>query len=238
VPNEETEDRRQFHRELADLKVERTAHINRIKGLLSGQGICLSTGPDFLDSIQEVRLWNGNSIPAELQLRLKREFQRIHFLHQQIAEMEVFRRKELRTSTLPSVQQVRQLMRLKGIGINSAWVFAMEFFSWRSFHNRREIGALAGLTSTPFQSGSMSHEQGISKAGNRHIRAIAIEIAWGWLRFQPDSQLSRWYQRRFAPGNSRLHRVGIVALARKLLIELWRYLETGIPPEGAVLHTL
>jgi transposase len=114
----------------------------------------------------------------------------------------------------------------------------MEFFSWRAFHNRREIGALAGLTSTPFQSGDTSHEQGISKAGNRHIRAIAIEIAWGWLRFQPNSKLTLWYQQRFAQGSSRVRRIGIVALARRLLIELWRYLETGIPPEGAVVQSL
>ncbi|MEW5995760.1 MAG: IS110 family transposase, partial [Candidatus Zixiibacteriota bacterium] len=233
VPNEEVEDRRQFHRELADLKVERTSHINRIKGLLSGQGICLSITSDFLDSLDTVRLWNGKPLPPGLHSRLEREFKRILLLNQQIAELEAYRRKIIRTSQLPSIQQVRQLMRLKGIGINSAWLFVMEFFSWRAFHNRREVGALAGLTSTPFQSGGTSHEQGISKAGNRHIRAIAIEIAWGWLRFQPNSKLSRWYQQRFAQGSSRLRRIGIVALARKLLIELWRYLETGIPPEGA-----
>jgi transposase len=237
VPDEETEDRRQFHRELADLKVERTGHINRIKGLLSSQGICLPIESDFLDSLNAVRLWNGKPLPPELAIRLEHEYNRILFVNQQISDLEAYRRKTIRTSQLPSVQQVRQLMLLKGIGINSAWLFVMEFFSWRAFHNRREVGALAGLTSTPFQSGSTSHEQGISKAGNRHIRAIAIEIAWGWLRFQPDSKLSRWYQQRFAQGSSRVRRIGIVALARKLLIELWRYLETGIPPEGAVLHT-
>jgi transposase len=113
----------------------------------------------------------------------------------------------------------------------------MEFFSWRAFRNRREVGALAGLTPTPHQSGGTNREQGISKAGNRYIRAIAIEIAWCWLRFQPDSQLSGWYQQRFGHGSSRVRRIGIVALARKLLIALWRYLETGIPPEGAVLQS-
>jgi transposase len=111
----------------------------------------------------------------------------------------------------------------------------MEFFSWRAFRNRREIGALAGLTPTPFQSGDANHEQGISKAGNRHIRALAIEIAWCWLRFQPTSELSQWYQKRFGHGSSRVRRIGIVALARRLLIELWRYLETNQPPPGAVL---
>jgi transposase len=111
----------------------------------------------------------------------------------------------------------------------------MEFFGWRRFRNRRELGALAGLTPTPHQSGDTHREQGIAKAGNRHIRAMAIEIAWGWLRFQPESELSRWYQARFGHGSSRLRRIGIVALARKLLIALWRYLETGVVPQGAQL---
>jgi transposase len=236
VPDEECEDRRHFHRELADLKVERTRHINRIKGLLTGQGVCALIQPDFLDFLSTVRLWNGNSISKELRSRLEREYQRIQLVNQQIDELEAYRRETLRTSQQPHIQQVRQLMRLQGVGINSAWLFVMEFFSWRAFHNRREIGALAGLTSTPYQSGGTNQEQGISKAGNRHIRAMIIEIAWGWLHFQPDSQLSRWYQQRFGQGSSRLRRIGIVALARKLLIELWHYLETGIPPDGAVLQ--
>ncbi len=141
----------------------------------------------------------------------------------------------VRISTAPALEQVRQLLRLKGIGMNSAWLFAMEFFSWRGFHNRREVGSLAGLTPTPYQSGGSSHEQGISKAGNRRIRTMAVEIAWDWLRYQPDSQLSRWYQERFAKGGSRARRIGIVALARRLLVNLWQYLETGTLPEGACL---
>ena len=238
VPSENIEDSRHFHRELAELKVERTSHINRIKGLLSGQGVCMPIKSDFINSLDTVRLWNGDPLPEGLRSRLEREFNRILMINQQIADQEKYRRKAIRTSKDPSIQQVRQLMGLKGIGINSAWLFVMEFFSWRAFHNRREIGALAGLTSTSFQSGDTSHEQGISKAGNRHIRAIAIEIAWGWLRFQPNSKLTLWYQQRFAQGSSRVRRIGIVALARRLLIELWRYLETGIPPEGAVVQPL
>ena len=236
VPDEACEDRRHVHRELADLKVERTRHINRIKGLLTGQGVCLPIQPDFIDLLGTVRLWNGNFLSKELRSRLEREYQRIQLINQQIDDLEAYRRETLRTSQQPHIQQVRQLMRLQGVGINSAWLFVMEFFSWRAFHNRREIGALAGLTPTPYQSGETSHEQGISKAGNRHIRAMIIEIAWGWLRFQPDSQLSQWYQQRFGQGSSRLRRIGIVALARKLLIELWCYLETGIPPDGSVLQ--
>ena len=136
-----------------------------------------------------------------------------------------------------AIQQVRQLLLLKGIGVNSAWLYVMEFFSWRGFRNRRELGSLSGLTPTPFQSGNSAHEQGISKVGNRPIRAMAIELAWAWLRFQPGSALSIWYQNRFAHGNSHLRRIGIVALARKLLIVLWQYLECGLLPAGACLRT-
>jgi len=122
-------------------------------------------------------------------------------------------------------------------GVNSAWLYVMEFFAWRGFHNRREVGSLAGLTPTPYQSGESSKERGISKAGNRPVRGMAIEIAWAWLRYQPESALSLWYNRRFAEGSSRVRRIGIVALARKLLIELWKYLETGAVPEGAYLKS-
>ena len=141
----------------------------------------------------------------------------------------------IRTSDDPSVEQIRQLVRLRGIGQTSAWLFVMEFFAWRNFRNRRQVGGLAGLTPTPYLSGDEMREQGISKAGNRPVRAMAIEIAWGWLRHQPQSELSLWFERRFAHGSKRMRKIGIVALARKLLIALWRYLETGAIPEGAQL---
>ncbi|MDP9352749.1 MAG: transposase [Chloroflexota bacterium] len=112
---------------------------------------------------------------------------------------------------------------------------ALEFFSWREFQNGRQIGALSGLCGTPYQSGEEKREQGISKAGNRWVRALAIEIAWAWLRYQPESELSQWYECRFAHGGARMRKIGIVALARKLLIALWRYLQTGTPPAGARL---
>jgi len=126
-------------------------------------------------------------------------------------------------------------LRLRAIGVNGAWVFVNECFGWRQFSNRKEVGAAAGLTPTPYQSGEGHREQGISKAGSRHLRAVAIETAWGWLRYQPESRLSRWYQARFGRGGTRARKVGIVALARKLLVELWRYLEHGVIPDGAVL---
>ena len=130
---------------------------------------------------------------------------------------------------------MRLLLKLRGIGENTAWLLVREFFGWRGIRNRRELASLAGLTPTPYDSGESRREQGVSKAGNRRVRWSMIELAWGWLRYQPDSELSRWYQRRFAAGNTRLRKVGIVAVARKLLVTLWKYLETGEVPAGAVV---
>jgi transposase len=238
VPSREDEDQRQLHRELMALKAEQTHHTNRIKGLLISQGVELPIKRDFLSNLESVRLWDGSLLPSDLRARLKREYERYELVKQQIRKLELERETAVRSSTAPAVEQVRQLLKLKGIGMNSAWVYVMEFFAWRGFRNRREVGALAGLTPTPYQSGGSAREQGISKAGNRRIRAMAIEIAWCWLRFQPNSRLSRWYQERFAKGNSRVHRIGIVALARRLLVELWQYLETGAIPDGADLKTI
>ena len=235
VPSLEAEDKRHLHRELATLKTDRTRHINRIEGLLVGQGVRIPVKADFLERLESIRLWNGSPLPAGLRSRLEREYACLQFVGQQIKELEAERKELIRTSTDPSVEKVRQLLRLRGIGDNSAWLYVMEFFGWRSFRNRREVGALAGLTPTPHQSGDESREQGISKAGNRPVRAMAIEIAWGWLRHQPHSDLSRWFQQRFGHGSKRMRKIGIVALARKLLVALWRYLEYGEIPAGAQL---
>jgi len=235
VPGVAEEDQRQLHRELMALKREQTHHINRIKGVLASQGVVLEVKTDFVEQLEVVRLWDGSSIPAGLHTLVMREQERLELVREQIHQIEITRKEALRTSNDPAIEQVRRLLWLKGIGVNSAWVFVMEFFAWRNFHNRRELGSLSGLTPTPYQSGESARERGISKAGNRPVRAMAIEIAWAWLRNQPDSQLSRWYQKRFAKGSSRVRRIGIVALARKLLIALWRYLEYGVLPEGAQL---
>jgi len=237
VPSEKAEDERQLHREMLRLKKERTRHINRMKGLLASQGVVLEIGPEFMEALDEIRLWDGSGLPGRLRKRLEREYERMRLLKQQIGDLEKEREEVLCSSQEAAVEQIRQLLRLKGIGVNSAWLYVMEFFAWRGFRNRREVGALAGLTPTPYQSGESSKECGISKAGNRPVRGMAIEIAWAWLRYQPESALSLWYNRRFAEGSSRVRRIGIVALARKLLIELWKYLETGAVPEGAYLKS-
>jgi transposase len=233
VPSVEAEDNRHLHRVMKTFKSDRTRHVNRLKGLLVGQGVRLAVNANFQERVDRVRLWNGEPIPPGLQARLQREFAGFQFVDGQIKALEAKRRELLRTSEDPSVEQVRRLLRLRGIGENSAWLFVMEFFAWRKFRSRRQVGGLAGLTPTPYQSGELSREQGIDKSGNSPVRSVAIEIAWGWLRHQPDSELSLWFQKRFGHGSKRLRKIGIVAVARKLLIALWRYLEYGEVPAGA-----
>jgi transposase len=235
APTPEQEDERHLARELESLKQERTAHTNRIKGLLASVGAQgVKVGKSFLQQLDQAKQWNGESLLASLRERLRREGERLAVLESQIAELERFRR----TASVEATQKVQRLQELKGIGGNSSWLFVVEFFGWRQFRNRREVAGLAGLTPMPYQSGdTVNHEQGISKAGNRRIRSMAIEIAWGWLRFQPQSRLSLWFQERYGPGSRRSRRVGIVALARKLLIALWRYLDYGVMPDGAELKT-
>lgn len=195
VPGRVEEDQRQSHRELMALKRERTHHINRIKGVLASQGIVLEVQADFEARLEAVRLWDGSPIPTGSQALLLREQERLELVRRQVHQIEATRKETLRTSRDPAIEQVRRLLRLRGIGVNSAWVYVMEFFAWRAFRNRRELGSLSGLTPTPYQSGESARERGISKAGNRPVRAMAIEIAWSWLRNQPNSQLSRWYRK-------------------------------------------
>ena len=235
APTPEQEDERHLARELESLKQERTAHTNRIKGLLASVGVVgVKVGKSFLQQLDQATQWNGERLLASLRERLRREGERLALLESQIAELERFRR----TASVEATEKVQRLQKLKGIGANSGWLFVVEFFGWRQVRNRREVAGLAGLTPMPYQSGdTVNHEQGISKAGNRRIRAMSIEIAWGWLRFQPQSRLSLWFQERYGPGSRRSRRVGIVALARKLLIALWRYLDHGVIPDGAVLKT-
>jgi transposase len=235
VPSIEAEDARHLHRQLDTLKKDGTRCSNRIEGLLASQGVSLPMRVDFLEQLERARLWDGRRLPSGLQARIQHEYATWQFIQDQIQKLEAEREELIRTSDDPVIDQVRQLLKLRGIGPNSSWLFVMEFFGWRHFRNRREVGDLAGLTPTPYQSGEEAREQGISKAGNRPVRAMAIEIAWCWLRYQPESELTRWYRERFGHGGKRVRKVGIVALARKLLVALWRYLQTGEIPAGAQL---
>jgi transposase len=232
APTPEQEDERHLARELESLKQERTVHTNRIKGLLASVGVQVKISKGFLQQLDQAKQWNGERLQANLRERLRREGERLALLESQIAEVERFRRKAETEAT----EKVNRLQELKGIGENSSWLFVVEFFGWRQFRNRREVASLAGLTPMPYQSGdTINVDQGISKAGNWRVRCMAVEIAWAWLRFQPKSRLSLWFQERYGPGSRRSRRVGIVALARKLLIALWRYLDYGVIPDGAVL---
>jgi transposase len=237
VPSVEAEDQRHLHRDLETLKRERASTTARIKGLLSSQGIQVTSLTKLPEPLDALRLWDGSPIPSGLRQRVLRVYAHHQFLSEQIVQVEAERRALLDDSTDASIDKIRQLMMLKGIGINGSWLLVMEFFGWREFKNRREVGGLAGFTPTPYQSGESAREQGISKSGNRHVRWMTTELAWSWLRYQPESALSEWFRERFGNGGKRLRRIGIVAVARKLLIALWRFLETGVLPEGAVLKT-
>jgi transposase len=233
VPTPQDEDRRQPHRELMAVKGERTEHSNRIKGLLAGLGLDVVVDDRLAERLDALRQWDGAAVPAELSARILREFERWTLVDRQARESENAQRRAIRRDETADVEKIRRLLDLKAIGPMSATLFVREFFGWRGIRNRRELASLAGLAPTPYASGDSRREQGISKAGNRRLRWMAVEIAWGWLRWQPNSALSQWYQRRFGAGNARLRKVGIVALARKLLIALWKYLEHGEVPEGA-----
>jgi len=235
VPSIEEEDARRLHRELERLKRERLAHRARIQALLVTQGVRLTIKRALALRLGCLALWDGRHLPAELQAELEREQERLALAERQIEQLEAERRERLQSPRSEAERRVVHLMRLGAIGPTSAWLLVMEFFGWRRFRNRREVAALAGLVGTPYNSGEAERDQGISKAGNRRVRAMMVEIAWIWLRFQPRSALSQWYQRRFASGGLRMRRIGIVALARKLLIALWRYLEDGVMPQDARL---
>jgi transposase len=239
VPSVADEDSRQLHRDLQVLKREKTIHCSRISGLLVQQGINIKNPcrRNLSKILSSVCCWNGQPVPAELRVRIDREFERLQMVIEQIKLLEKEREMRLKDPKTISLQQIVKLQRLRGIGTQSSWLFVMEFFGWRQFRNRREVAALSGLAPTPYDSGSRTRDQGISKAGNPRVRAMSVEIAWAWLRFQPGSKLSRWFEQRFAGGGKRMRRIGIVAVARRLLIDLWRYLEKDIVPEGAVLKS-
>ena len=235
VPSTEDEFLRQPHRELLALKEERTQHIHRMKGLLAGLGLDAVIDPTFPERLPALRQWDGCPVPALLQERLLREFARWSLVQRQIQDLENTEARMVRDDQQRHVEQARTLMSVRGIGAQSAWLLVPEVFGWREIGNRRELAALAGLTPTPYHSGQSQREQGISKAGSKRLRWLMVELAWGWVHWQPESELSRWYQARFGHGSARLRKLGIVALARKLLIALWRLVAHGEVPSGAVV---
>lgn len=234
VPSVEQEDARRIHREIERLKKERTGHSNRMRALLVLHGHNVKVDRNFIQGLEHLQQWDGKPLPERLVDEIRREFGRYELVNEQLKHLSQQQAKQLKDNS-KTAQQVRQLKMLKGIGEVGSWNLVHEFFAWRRFNNVKQVGAASGLAPTPYASGDSTIEQGISKAGNRRVRTLMIELSWHWLRYQPGSELSRWYQRRFGPNGKRMRRVGIVALARKLLVALWKFLEKGVVPEGAIV---
>jgi transposase len=230
VPTPKQEDERRLHRELGRLREERTAHTNRIRSLLVLHNLRVGR----IGGSAWARWWAQHAaqlrpgLRAEIERELERALARCN------ADQDARQQREVRSGAHPAIAL---LARLAGIGTGSAWTLVGELFGWRQFHNRRELAGCLGLAPTPYASGTSEVEQGISKIGNRRCRWLMVELAWSWLRFQPASQLSQWFNQRFATAGKRMRRIGIVALARRLVIALWRYLESGEIPSGATLKS-
>jgi transposase len=239
VPDAAAEDVRQLSRSIDRLKGEHRRHVTRIKALLATQGLKLGRigGRGWGERVAALRRWDGSALGPWLQRDLVLEGERLALVAAQLVALKAEREKLVAHGGEAAAVKARALARLGGIAAESSFVFAAELFGWRRFANRRELAGSVGLTGTPYTSGQRAREQGISKAGNKRMRTMLIEIAWCWLRYQPASALSRWWQGRFASTGGRGRRIAIVALARKLLVALWRYLEHGIVPEGAQLKT-
>ncbi len=236
VPSPDQEDELRLHRELDCLKNERKHHINRVKGLLVLHGVLVSGSIRGLSKqLDTIKMWNRKCLPEHLKEELRRELERVNMVNQQIKELKANRKVRLEKPKTESERKAAELIRLRGVGAESAWPLSHEFFGWREFRNRRQVGSLAGLTPTPYDSGGSRVEQGISKAGNGQIRRIMVELAWSWLKYQPESDLAVWFNKRYGEGSKRSRRIGIVALARKLLVALWKFVEFGEVPAGAIV---
>lgn len=241
VPSVEREDARRTHRERQRLINERVQHVNRVKGLLATQGIYtfLPLRRDRWARLQELRTGNGLELPQRLRWEIEREFKRLELVLEHIATSEAERDATVAEPAADDADaaKVTLLSKLGGIGTELATVLVREAL-YRSFANRREVAAYAGLTPSPYASGDKQRDQGISKAGNPLLRKSMIELAWLWLRYQPDSKLARWFVDRVGVIRGRVRKITAVALARKLLVALWKYVTTGLVPEGARLKTV
>jgi transposase len=238
VPTVAEEDARHLPRTLEALTQDRTRLVNRLKSLLATQGLSLPINAQFLKRLSAARLWDGAPVPPGLQERLTRTWTQLEAVDGQMRDLKALHL--TRPEQLPPAtsRALAQLLTVRAIGPIGASVLATEIFGWRRIRNGRELGALVGLVPAPYQSGQIDYDQGITRAGNAHVRRVMVQLAWGWIRHQPDSALTHWYQQRFGGGGTRVRKIGIVALARRLLIALWRYLETGAVPDGAQLKPI
>ncbi|MFQ5758022.1 MAG: IS110 family transposase [Acidiferrobacterales bacterium] len=236
IPSIDEEDLRRSHRERRRLIRERTAHINRIKGLLFAQGIRGLNVKSHYKTLQAEKLLTGegHALPPRLAREIAREIERLALVQEQLAEVER-ERDEAATPCKATEKKRLQLLLLKAIGPTISAVMAREVY-YRQFDNRRQVAGFLGLATSPYDSGAVTRSQGISRAGSGPVRAIMIQAAWLWIKHQPKSALTRWFLQRTAGQSGRIRRIMIVAVARKLAIALWRYLEHGLVPEGAILN--
>jgi transposase len=236
VPSVEEEDARRASRERDRLITEQTGHTNRIKALLRLVGMAVGNPrrQDWLAWLERQRDRQGQPLPSHLLAEVKREHARLRLVREQLAALEQAQAAQTSAVPTPMAERRELLQRLKALGPAFATTLVNEVF-YKDFRNRREVASYCGLTPSPWKSGGIDREQGISKAGNRRARQKAIELAWLWLRHQPDSALSRWFITRTANAGKRTRRIAIVALARKLIVALWRYLTTGLVPKEATM---
>jgi transposase len=236
-PSPDEEDRRRLCRERKTLVAERVAHVNRIKGLLFAQGISdyEPRRRDRRERLEQLTTGDGRPLPSHLKAQIGRELDRLELTLRQLKAVEAERDALLAPEGKVAPAPVAALAGLRGIGPEFAAVLWLECF-YRSFSNRRQVAAYAGLAPTPWQSGSVDHEQGVSQSGNPKLRSSMVQLAWLWLRHQPTSELSRWFKERVKQNGGRGRKAAVVALARKLLVALWKFVSDGVVIEGAVMR--
>lgn len=241
VPTPEAEDAKRLVRSRRSLLLQRIRHTNRIRGLLNLQGVrhIDPSHRDWTADLNALRTADGRSFPPQLLREIQREARLLAVVTELLKEVEGEIDEGIPAATAEprdrSQDKAAQLLRIRGIGTRSASLLAAEVF-YRTFENRRQLAGYFGLTPTPYNSGSSVRDQGISKAGNARARHAAIELAWMWIRHQPSSALTLWFRNRVGDARGRVKRIAIVALARKLMVALWRYLETGLIPTGAAMR--
>ena len=236
VPSRQDEAHRHEHRELEQLKKERRRHRNQVRSLLATEGVTVKG--DLMRVLREtgnLRDWSGEELSEWVLWRLERKAQRLAQVEAQIKEIEKHQIECVKQPNTAKTEKIAKLARLRGIGVRSSWVLVMESLGWRQFNNRKEVGGSVGLVGTPYDSGESFRELGINKAGNARVRSLLVELAWLWVRYQPDSSITRWYVERYGGQGKRSKRVGIVGVARRLMIQLWHFVEHDVDPPGAII---
>ncbi len=235
VPSHEDENDRHVHRELQQLQNSRQRERNRVRSLLATEGVKLPGDlMKALASVEELRTWSGDALPAMMVHRLVSKREQLQLYEAQIKEIVDFQVASAKAAQTEKMEKIAKLMTLRGIAVRTSWIVVMESLGWKKFKNRKQVGASIGLCGTPYNTGESEREQGISKAANKRLRTKMIEIAWFWVRYQPDSSITKWFEKKFGGQSKRSRRVGIVGVARKLMSQFWHFLEHDVDPPGAI----